>query len=68
MEIVQSIQISPQMPNYNPTILRNAQNAKKEINGMHIGCFTNVDYVLILNKCTEYLKESGHIGELWTDI
>lgn len=56
------------MANHDPAVLRLFEDAKEEVDGMHIGCFTDVDNIFVFDECAEYFEEGGDVGELGTDI
>lgn len=62
IEIVKSIQICSQMPYDNPTSARLLQDAQQKLYGMHIGCLTNIDHVLIFNQSTKDFEESRNVA------
>jgi hypothetical protein len=54
--------------NHDPAMLGLLEDAEEEINGVHIGCFTNVDHIFIFDECAEYFEEGGDIGQLGADV
>jgi hypothetical protein len=63
LEVVQFVEVRPQMSHHHPTTVSFSQDSVKELDGMHVFCFTDVDHILILDESTEYLEEGGHVEE-----
>jgi hypothetical protein len=44
------------------------KTSEQKIQGVHVGTLTDIDYVLVLNQGTEYLKKGSKIKKLGTYI
>ena len=64
LEVVEFVEIGPQVPDHDPAVASFLQNLVQKLNGVHVPGFPDVHHILILYQGAEDLEEGREVKKL----